>query len=100
MLIRLSELSPDKITDLPSEVKFDVLTEGIHDDGESAEVALLLGSLPRKAVPRAETAVRLYQQNRFRYVIPRDTNLNAIIISVEKRITIPEATTTIKRIME
>ena len=55
-------LSPEKITK--------VVFGDVCDNGESADVALLLGTAPETALERAEEAALLYLEGRVKYIVP------------------------------
>ena len=70
MIVKLSEIALDELYALPWERKWDICCSGIRDEGESAEVALLLGSSSDRAVERAKAAAKLYRDGRVKTIIP------------------------------
>ena len=57
--MKMSELTPEILQRLSWEQKWNICCSGIRDEGKTAEVALLLGSTPDKAVERALAAAKL-----------------------------------------
>lgn len=68
--MKMSEISMEALMKLPYDQMWDLISDGIRDDGESAEVALLLGSIPERAVERAKAAAQLYHEGRVKMIIP------------------------------
>jgi len=68
--MKMSEVSLDTLMALPDEQKWNICCSGVKDDGDSAEVALLLGSKPERAVERALAAAKLYRDGRVGTIIP------------------------------
>lgn len=68
--MKISEISMEALMKLPYDQMWDLISSGIQDDGESAEVALLLGSIPERAVERAKAAAQLYHEGRVKMIIP------------------------------
>ena len=68
--MKLSEVSVDTLLAMPLEAKWRFVCEGVCDDGEVADVAILLGSNPARAIERAEAAAALYHTGRVKYVVP------------------------------
>lgn len=67
------KLSAIRLEDLlaksPKE-KWNIVCGRVRDDGKSADVALLLGSRPARAIERASAAAELYLSGRVKYVVP------------------------------
>ena len=68
--MKLSKISMEKLLFLSPEEKEGLVCGGICDGGESGEFALLLGSSPFRAEPRARAAAELYRQGRVKYIVP------------------------------
>ena len=68
--MKMSELTPEVLQRLSWEQKWNICCSGIYDEGKTAEVALLLGSTPDKAVERALAAAKLYREGRAKAIIP------------------------------
>ena len=68
--MKMSELTPEVLQRLSWEQKWNICCSGIYDEGKTAEVALLLGSTPDKAVERALAAAKLYREGRVKAIIP------------------------------
>ena len=68
--MKLSEITPDELANMTLERKWHILCDGVHDEGETAEVALLLGTKPDWAEERALAAAKLYRAGRVRKIIP------------------------------
>ena len=52
------------------EEKWNVAMENVRDDGQSGEVALLLGTWPEQTLGRAHAAAELYHAGRVKYIVP------------------------------
>ena len=70
MTIKLSEITLDQLLSLSWEQKWQICCSGVRDEGENAEVALLLGSFPERATERAAAAAALYRAGRAGTIIP------------------------------
>ena len=68
--MKLSQISLEELMSMTPEDKEKFLCDGICDGGESGEFALLLGSSPFRAEPRARAAAELYRQGRVKYIVP------------------------------
>lgn len=68
--MKLSEVSYEQLAAMTVEQKWDFNCGGICDEGKSAEVAILLGGAPVRAVERARWAARLYREGRVKYIVP------------------------------
>ncbi len=69
-VMKLSEVDQKSLMILSYEQKWHINCSGIKDDGNCAEVALLLGGRPARAVERALAAAQLYREGRVRTIIP------------------------------
>ena len=69
-MAKLSEIPLERLLSLSWEEKWEICCGGVRDEDESAEVALLLGSLPERAVERALAAAKLYHAGRAGLIIP------------------------------
>ena len=69
-VMRISEVTEDFLLSLRPKQKFDIIYGGIKDDGDSADIAILLGSRPTKAKERALAAAKLYRDGRVKYIVP------------------------------
>lgn len=68
--MKLTELELDTFLSLSVEEKRAINCGGIKDDGENADVALILGGRPSNAIPRARAAAQLYRDGRCRMFMP------------------------------
>ena len=66
----LSNISKEEVESLSLRKKWDFNCAGIKDDGKSADLAILLGTRPEKALERALAAAELYKSGRVKYIIP------------------------------
>ena len=67
--MKLSCMDLDALLELSWEEKWTFLCGSQKDAGETADVALLLGSPPEIAVERARTAAKLYHSGRVKYIL-------------------------------
>ena len=67
--MKISCLNLEKALALTPEEKWDLVCRDARDDGESADVAILLGCPPRGAIDRAKCAAELYHSGRVRYIV-------------------------------
>ncbi len=67
---RMSEITMEDLKALTDKQKWELICSGVRDDGESAQVGLLLGSKPVRAAERAMAAAELYRQGRVGVIIP------------------------------
>ncbi|MBO5271178.1 MAG: YdcF family protein [Clostridia bacterium] len=68
--MKFSEARLDALLKESYERKWELVCGKICDDGESADVALLLGTRPAGAIERARAAAELYHAGRVKYVVP------------------------------
>ena len=68
--MKLSHCTSEMIAAMSVEDVATIAYGGCRDDGESADVALLLGSSPINCLERAECAAALYRCGRVRAIIP------------------------------
>ena len=68
--MKLSEISREQLMAMTDDQKWECNCGGIVDEGRSAEVAILLGGRPIRAVERALAAAELYRQGRVKYIVP------------------------------
>ena len=68
--MKISDVSEKYLLDLSPEEKWNIVCGGVRDDGESADIALLLGTKPEIAKERALAAARLYREGRVKYIVP------------------------------
>ena len=68
--IKISDVTEAFLLSLSPKHKFDIICGGIKDDGDSSDIAILLGSKPRYARERALAAVKLYREGRVKYLVP------------------------------
>jgi len=67
--MRFSEITMEDLSALPYTEKWNIVCGDIRDDGKTGEIALLLGTDPEMAIPRAHAAAQLYRQGRVQYVV-------------------------------
>ena len=67
---KISEVTETFLLSLTPKQKFDIVCGGIKDDGDSADIAILLGSIPNNAKERAKAAAKLYRDGRVKYILP------------------------------
>lgn len=68
--MKLSEIDINTIRALTLEQKWEAACGGVVDDGATAEVALVLGGGPIRAIERALAAAKLYRDGRVKAIIP------------------------------
>lgn len=68
--MKLSDASIERLLAMTPEQKWELTCGGIKDEGKSADIALLLGSFPSRAEPRARAAAKLYKEGRVKYIVP------------------------------
>ncbi len=68
--MKLTQVTKEQLTAMSIEQKWAFHCDGIADEGKSAEVAILLGGAPVRAVERALGAAQLYREGRVRYIVP------------------------------
>ena len=68
--MKISSVSADKLLALPIEQKWRFLCGEIRDEGQSADIALLLGTRPCWSKARALAAAQLYLDGRVKYIVP------------------------------
>ena len=68
--MKISQIKEERLMNMTPEEKWEFVCGGIEDKGESADIALLLGSRPAFAKPRAYAAARLYLEGRVKYIVP------------------------------
>ena len=67
--MKYSQMTPDVLTSLSTEEKWELLLNGIKDDKQTACIAILLGTIPQRAYVRAKACADLYNQKRVDYII-------------------------------
>ncbi len=68
--MKISCMTEEQLLALTPQQKWDFICDGIEDKGESADIALLLGSRPCWSGPRAYAAAKLYREGRVKYIVP------------------------------
>ena len=68
--MKISAMDLEDILALPWEKKLDFLCGEANDNGETADIALLLGTEPVLAAERAAATALLYKSGRIKYVVP------------------------------
>ena len=68
--MKMSEITEAQLLCMTPEQKWEFVCGGITDEGKNADFALLLGSRPTYAAPRAYAAARLYKDGRVKYIVP------------------------------
>ncbi len=68
--MKLSQIDQKELFSLTPDEKWQLLCEDMQDKGESAPVALLLGSAPQHAIHRATAAAALYRAGRVAHIVP------------------------------
>ena len=68
--MKMSEINMETLMALPHQEMWNICSSGICDMGDTAEVALLLGSKPERAVERARAAAKLYHAGRVKTILP------------------------------
>lgn len=68
--MKMSEINMETLMSLSHQEMWNICSSGICDTGDIAEVALLLGSKPERAVERARAAAKLYHAGRVKTIIP------------------------------
>jgi uncharacterized SAM-binding protein YcdF (DUF218 family) len=68
--MKMSEISMETLMALSYQEMWDICSAGIYDAGDTADVALLLGSKPERAVERALAAAKLFHAGRVKTIIP------------------------------
>lgn len=67
--MKISCVTEQFLLDLTPEQKWDLICGGVKDDGETADIALLLGTTPEIARERALAAAQLYREGRVKYIL-------------------------------
>lgn len=67
--MKLSSIAQEKIDAMTPKEKWELVCHGIKDDGETADLAILLGSRPERAIERATAAAELYLAGRVKAVL-------------------------------
>ena len=67
--MKLSCVSQERIDAMTPNEKWELVCRGIGDDGETADLAILLGSRPERAIERALAAAELYRAGRVKAVL-------------------------------
>lgn len=67
--MKLSSMNLENLLSMTPEQKWDFVCGDIRDDGETADVALLLGCWPEIAIERAKAAADLYLAGRVKYIV-------------------------------
>lgn len=67
--MKISCATLEQLWALTPEQKWEIVCDDIRDDGASAEVALLLGTAPSRAILRAKAAAELYRAGRVQYIL-------------------------------
>lgn len=68
--MKLSCVEIEKLLEKTPEEKWNFVCGRIKDDGKSADIAILLGGRPVRAIERANAAADLYLAGRVKYIIP------------------------------
>lgn len=68
--MKLSQVSKEQLEAMTWDQKWAFNCGGVCDEGQSAEVAILLGGAPIRAVERARGAVKLWHEGRVKYIVP------------------------------
>ena len=68
--MKLSSIELNKLLDMSPEEKWEIVCGKVKDDGRSADIAILLGSRPARAIERANAAADLYLAGRVKYIVP------------------------------
>jgi uncharacterized SAM-binding protein YcdF (DUF218 family) len=68
--MKLTQTTMEQLSSMTWEQKWSFNCDGICDEGRSAEVAILLGGRPIRAVERALGALQLWREGRVRYIVP------------------------------
>ena len=67
--MKLSCVNLKTLLDMTPEQKWDFVCSDIKDDGETGDVAILLGCWPEIAIERAKAAAELYHAGRVKYIV-------------------------------
>lgn len=67
--MKLSRLDLKTLLEMTYEEKWNAVCGSVRDDGQSGEIALLLGSNPTRAIERAHAASALYHAGRVQYIV-------------------------------
>jgi len=68
--MKLSQVTNEQLAAMTVEQKWNFNCGGVRDEGRSAEVAILLGGAPVRAVERARGALQLWREGRVKYIVP------------------------------
>lgn len=68
--MKLSQVTNEQLAAMTVEQKWAFNCGGVRDEGRSAEVAILLGGAPVRAVERARGALQLWREGRVKYIVP------------------------------
>lgn len=68
--MKLSETTKEQLTAMTWDQKWNFNCGGVRDEGRHAEVAILLGGAPVRAVERARGALALWREGRVKYIVP------------------------------
>ena len=68
--MKLTQATQEQLSAMTWEQKWAFNCDGICDEGRSAEVAILLGGAPVRAVERARGALQLWREGRVKYIVP------------------------------
>lgn len=67
--MKLSNIDINDLLARSYEEKWNIVCGNVKDDGETADVAILLGSRPARAIERASAAAELYRAGRVKHVV-------------------------------
>ena len=68
--MKLTQTTMAQLASMTWDQKWEFNCGGIRDEGRSAEVAILLGGAPVRAVERAHGALQLWREGRVKYIVP------------------------------
>lgn len=67
--MKVSNVTLEEMMAMSPAQKWEFICKEVRDDGETADVAILLGSNPQDAIERAEAAAALYRAGRVKYIV-------------------------------
>ena len=67
--MKVSNINLEMLKEMTPEQKWEFVCGNIKDDGESGQVAILLGCWPEIAIERAKAAAELYHTGRVQYIV-------------------------------
>ena len=68
--MKLSDVSIERLLAMTPEQKWAFTCGKIKDEGENADIALLLGCRPCRSASRSRAAAKLYREGRVKYIVP------------------------------